>query len=98
MLLAMGMMVEGELGMKFISDDGIGELMIFSLLHPCFIPPVPHFWIFVPNFTIHHDDFEVSAFISNPAAAHGTLLAPHRPPIPQDLGMRSLRGEYCYIL
>jgi len=32
-----------------------------------------------------------------PAAAHGTLSAPHRHPshVPQDLSMRSLRGEYC---
>jgi len=87
---------EVEVGVKAIGDSRC----FFSLSPPSLYPPVPHFWIFVPNFTNCHGNSTVSAFISNPTAAHG----PHQPSIgfpfhvPQDLRMRSLRGEYCYVL
>jgi len=54
----------------------------FSLSSSGLYPPVPQFWIFVPNFAIHHSNSTVSAFISNSAAAHGPLSALHRSPIP----------------
>jgi len=61
----------------------IGSLRcFFSLSSPSLYPPAPHLWIFVLNFTIHHGDSAVSAFVSSSAAAHRPPLAFHRPHIP----------------
>src|SRR5882724_9020409 len=43
--------------------------------------PVPHIWIFVPNFAIHHGNSAVSPLISNSTAVHGPPSALHRTPI-----------------
>ena len=59
---------EVEVGVKAIEISRC----FFLLSSPSLYPPVPHFQIFVLNFAIHHDDSAVSAFILNPAAAHGT--------------------------
>src|SRR5882724_7441221 len=72
--------------------------MIFPLLQPRFISLSAS----LPDLCseLRHSPwqlFGVSAFVLNPAAVHGTPSALHRPPVPQDLGTRSLRGEYCYI-
>jgi len=74
--------------------------MIFLAVLPQFISPGTSISDPSLNFAIYHGDSAVSAFISNPAAAHGIPSALHRPPIlcTQDLGMRSLREEYCYVL
>jgi len=71
---------EGEVEVEM---EALGILRcFFSLSSPSLYPPAPHFWIFIPNFAIHHDNSEVSAFISNTTAVHRTLSAPHRLPIP----------------
>jgi len=73
----MSVAVEGE-GEEV--EAGVKSIEIsrcFFSLSPQFISPVPHFQIFVLNFTIHHDNFTVSAFVSNSAAVH----RPHWPSI-----------------
>src|SRR5882724_8394632 len=69
-----------------MEEKAIEEMRCFFLaVFPALYSPVPQSRIFVPNFAIRHDNFEVSAFISNPAAAHRTPSAPHWPPSPMYL-------------
>src|SRR5882724_8801245 len=99
-LLVMGVMIEGETGVEDISKCGIGELRISRSSTLTLYPPVPHFRIFVPNFTIHHDNslkfqplFKTPLLHTEPCQ----LSIGHPSCVPQDLGTRSLRGEYCYV-
>src|SRR5882724_13503208 len=57
-LSAMGMTLEGEPRVEDISNvdlERVDDFFYSSTL--ALYPPAPHFWIFVPNFTIHHDNF-----------------------------------------
>src|SRR5882724_2372940 len=57
-------------------------LVVHDSPHVSLYLPAPHFQIFVPNFTIHHDKSAVSAFCFKLRCCTQTPSAFHRPPSP----------------
>src|SRR5882724_9176778 len=100
-LLVVGAVMAGENGVEVISEIGIGEFDDF------FAPPP---LLYIPQCLTSGSLFQTSPFTMvipqfQPLFQTPLLCTePHQLPIghpshiPQDLGMRSLKEEYCYIL